>query len=138
MSHSEKLTGVSMNLISLTPLDLSLAAILVLILAVTGQRLGLGLGYQLVIAATRSAVQLTLLGLVLKILFLAPYKSSISRWICPELLGRLDIAIKKARRRIRNIARPLANPKASRRSPSSIARRQHGCSLHMAGAVSAP
>jgi putative ABC transport system permease protein len=57
------------NLISLTPLDLSLAAILVLILAVTGQRMGLGIGHQLVIAATRSAVQLTLLGLVLKLLF---------------------------------------------------------------------
>ena len=58
-----------MSLISLSPLDLSLAALLVLALAGLTTRLQLGMGRSLVVAAARSAVQLMLLGLVLKTLF---------------------------------------------------------------------
>ena len=58
-----------MELISLTPLDLSVAALLVLGLAVISWRMRLGVERRLLVAASRSVIQLTLLGLVLKTLF---------------------------------------------------------------------
>ena len=58
-----------MNVIVLTPFDLSLAAILVLLLAVFSILLKLDLATQIVIAAVRTVVQLLLIGLVLKTLF---------------------------------------------------------------------
>ena len=58
-----------MTLISLSPWDLALAACLVLLLAFTSWRLHLGVERRLLISAARSAVQLILLGFVLKILF---------------------------------------------------------------------
>ncbi len=58
-----------MSLIQLTPLDLALAALLVLALAALSGPLGLGLGKRLLVAALRTTVQLTLVGLVLKALF---------------------------------------------------------------------
>lgn len=58
-----------MNLISLSTFDLSLAALLVLGLAITTTLLGLGLGRQLLIAGLRTTVQLLLVGLILKFLF---------------------------------------------------------------------
>jgi putative ABC transport system permease protein len=59
-----------MKLISLTPFDLALASLLVLALALLSLRLSLGIGRRLLIAALRTAVQLSLLGLVLKYLFM--------------------------------------------------------------------
>ncbi|MBL1276405.1 MAG: iron export ABC transporter permease subunit FetB [Ectothiorhodospiraceae bacterium] len=56
-------------MISLSALDLSLAALLVLALAALSWRMQLGLGAQLLIAAARTVVQLLLIGLVLKTLF---------------------------------------------------------------------
>ncbi len=58
-----------MNLISLTPLDLSLAASLVLMLALMSGYLELGLGRRLIVAGIRAGIQLILIGLVLKALF---------------------------------------------------------------------
>ncbi len=58
-----------MTLIQLTPLDLGLAALLVLALAGLSRPLELGLGKRLLVAALRTTVQLTLVGLVLKALF---------------------------------------------------------------------
>ncbi|MET0064331.1 MAG: iron export ABC transporter permease subunit FetB [Candidatus Thiodiazotropha endolucinida] len=58
-----------MTLIELTPLDLALSAILVVVLALLSLRLSLGIERQLLIAALRTVVQLILLGLVLKFLF---------------------------------------------------------------------
>ena len=58
-----------MDLIELTPLDLSIAALLVLGLAGISWRMRLGVERRLLIAASRSVIQLTLLGLVLKTLF---------------------------------------------------------------------
>lgn len=58
-----------MNLILLGPLDLALAAVLVLLLAVMSWRLRLGVEGRVLIAAARSTVQLVLLGLVLEVLF---------------------------------------------------------------------
>jgi putative ABC transport system permease protein len=58
-----------MDLIILSPLDLVLAAALVLGLAALSLRLGLGVERRLLIAAVRSTLQLGLIGLVLKTLF---------------------------------------------------------------------
>jgi len=56
-------------MIMLSAMDLSLAAGLVLALAVLSWRMQLGLSGQLLIAGTRTVVQLLLIGLVLKALF---------------------------------------------------------------------
>ncbi len=58
-----------MQIISLTPLDLSIAALLVMSLAVLSFFLRLGIGKRLLIAAARTALQLTLVGFILKPLF---------------------------------------------------------------------
>ncbi|EIC20367.1 ABC transporter permease [Thiorhodovibrio frisius] len=58
-----------MNLILLSPWDLSLAALLVLLLAGLSWRLHLGVEKRVLIAAARSTVQLMLVGLVLGSLF---------------------------------------------------------------------
>jgi putative ABC transport system permease protein len=58
-----------MNMISLTPMDLSLAAVLVLAMAGLTIPIKVGLGKQILIAACRAAVQLMILGLVLRFLF---------------------------------------------------------------------
>lgn len=58
-----------MELIALSPWDLTLAAGLILLLALMSWRLHLGVERRMLIAAARSTVQLVLLGLVLGILF---------------------------------------------------------------------
>ncbi|EXJ17085.1 ABC transporter permease [Imhoffiella purpurea] len=58
-----------MGMIHLTPWDLALAALLVLLLALMSWRLHLGVERRILIAAARSTVQLMLVGLVLKVLF---------------------------------------------------------------------
>ena len=60
-----------MNVISLSPVDLSIAAALVLIVALLQWKMRLGNVTSLLIAATRTVVQLMLLGLVLKYVFAA-------------------------------------------------------------------
>jgi putative ABC transport system permease protein len=57
------------ELIILTPWDLAIAALLVLALAAVSWRMHLGVEQRLLVAASRSVIQLTLLGLVLKTLF---------------------------------------------------------------------
>ena len=56
-------------MITLSYLDLSIAALLVLLLAALSLRMRTGVSRQLLVAATRTAVQLSLIGLVLKALF---------------------------------------------------------------------
>ncbi len=58
-----------MELIHLTPLDLSVAALMVLGLAALSRRLDLGVERRLLIAAGRSVLQLVLIGYLLKIIF---------------------------------------------------------------------
>ncbi|HEB95579.1 MAG TPA: iron export ABC transporter permease subunit FetB [Sedimenticola thiotaurini] len=58
-----------MELIRLTPLDLAIAAALILALAALSWQLHLGVGKRLLVSAARSLVQLTLLGLLLKLIF---------------------------------------------------------------------
>jgi len=65
-----------MNYISLTPLDLAIAACLVIALAATSFYLKLTIGKQLLIVAIRATIQLLLIGLVLKTLF-----SSSNLWL---------------------------------------------------------
>ena len=56
-------------MITLTPLDLALASLLVFVLAFTSFRMRLSLERTLIIAAIRTTVQLLLIGMVLKVLF---------------------------------------------------------------------
>lgn len=63
------MTGV----IALTPLDLSLAALLVVALALLSFRMKLGLTRQIAVAALRTTCQLLLVGVVLKALFAHAY-----------------------------------------------------------------
>jgi putative ABC transport system permease protein len=56
-------------MITLTLADLVIAALLVGLLALLSMRLKTGISQQLVIAALRTAIQLSLIGLVLKVLF---------------------------------------------------------------------
>ena len=56
-------------MITLSNTDLAIAALLVLALALLSMRLKAGISRQLLIAAARTAIQLTLIGLVLKTLF---------------------------------------------------------------------
>lgn len=56
-------------MITLTLADLVIAALLVVLLALLSMRLKTGISQQLVIAALRTAIQLSLIGLVLKVLF---------------------------------------------------------------------
>lgn len=58
-----------MSLIILTPFDLAITSALILLMAFLSWHLHLGVGRQFLIAALRSAVQLILLGYVLKIIF---------------------------------------------------------------------
>ncbi len=58
-----------MHLIHLTPLDLGLAALLVLALALFSARLHLDVARPLLVAALRTTIQLLLVGLVLKAVF---------------------------------------------------------------------
>ena len=71
-----------MHVITLTPSGLAIAAALVLLLALLSWQLQLGIGRRMLVAAARSAVQLTLLGLVLETLF---------RQTSPWLLGGLTL-----------------------------------------------
>ena len=74
-------------MITLSVFDLSLAAILVVALAFTSMRIYPGLAQQLLIAALRTAIQLTLIGLVLKSLF----ENATLLWVA--LLSILMLAI---------------------------------------------
>ncbi len=58
-----------MNLIQLSPVDLALAALVVLSMAALTQSLGLRLARPIIVAALRTTAQLLLVGLVLKALF---------------------------------------------------------------------
>jgi len=58
-----------MNVIALSAVDLSLAALLILALAGLSRHLRLGVERQLLLSAARSTIQLLLIGLVLKVLF---------------------------------------------------------------------
>ncbi len=76
-----------MELIRLSALGLSVAALLVLLLAFISWRLRLGVEKRLLIAALRSVIQLLLLGMVLKTLF--SQADLLYIWPSPILIPRL-------------------------------------------------
>ncbi len=75
-------------LVSLSPFDLALAAILVVAVGAVSIAMGLGLARQLSIAAVRTVVQLLLVGLVLRWLF----TSAAPWWLLPVSLVMLIVA----------------------------------------------
>ncbi|QTA90238.1 ABC transporter permease [Desulfonema magnum] len=58
-----------MNIISLTPSDLSIAALLIVALSFLSIRMNLGMTRQIIVAGLRTTIQLLLIGFVLKTLF---------------------------------------------------------------------
>lgn len=58
-----------MNVIALSPLDLSIAGTLVALLALLSIRMRIGLARQILVAALRTTIQLLLIGMVLKSIF---------------------------------------------------------------------
>jgi putative ABC transport system permease protein len=73
---------------TLSPLDLSLAAVLILALAALSLLMGLGLVRSLIVAAVRTVIQLLLIGLVLK----AVFAQSDPLWIAVIALTMLLVA----------------------------------------------
>lgn len=90
-----------MNPIRLSPLDLAIAALLVLALAAISRRLRLGVGSGLLVAAGRMTLQLLLIGLVLKALFAARawYWVALMAAVMVSVAGREILA--RQQRRIR-------------------------------------
>ena len=88
-----------MNFISLGPLDVALAAILLVLNAVLSVVLRLGLARQMLVAATRMVVQLTLMGLVLKVLFdlASPLFTTLTALIMVLFAGR-EVMARQTRR----------------------------------------
>jgi putative ABC transport system permease protein len=78
-----------MNFITLGAVDLALASVLVIINGGLSLALGLGLERQLLIAATRMVIQLSLMGLVLKALFalVSPFWTAVAALIMVLFAG---------------------------------------------------
>lgn len=75
-------------LISLDAIDLSLAAVMVLLLAILSWRMHLNISSQLMVAALRTAVQLSLIGLVLKSIF----ENADIKWVILISIVMLSVA----------------------------------------------
>jgi putative ABC transport system permease protein len=88
-----------MNYIALSYVDLGLAALLLLANALLSVILRLGLGRQIVVAAVRMVVQLTLIGLVLKALFamVSPLWTALAALVMVLFAGR-EAAARQTRR----------------------------------------
>jgi putative ABC transport system permease protein len=87
------------NFIALGPLDVALAAVLLVLNAIISMVLRLGLGRQMLVAASRMVVQLTLMGLVLKVLFdlASPLFTSLTALIMVLFAGR-EVMARQTRR----------------------------------------
>jgi len=92
-----------MNMITLSALDLALAAILVLSVALISWRLRLGNGRQILLAATRTTLQLLLIGLVLKALFAASHPGWVALMALVMLLAAGREVMARQRRRFSGI-----------------------------------
>lgn len=77
-----------MNVIALSPWDLSIAAALVVALAALTARIGMGLSRSLLISGARTVIQLLLIGLVLKTLF----ENAQLYWVAGLALIMLSVA----------------------------------------------
>ncbi|AFL74801.1 ABC transporter permease [Thiocystis violascens] len=92
-----------MTLIHLTPWDLALASVLVLLLAAMSWQLRLGVERRVLIAATRSAVQLMLVGFVLKFLFAQTSLPLISLMMLVMLMAAGFEVMQRQKRRYRGL-----------------------------------
>lgn len=81
-----------MTLISLSPGDLAIASILILLLGILSWRMRLGIERDLYISAARTVVQLMLVGLVLAVIFERAHLG----WIAPIALIMLAVAGREA------------------------------------------
>ncbi len=90
-----------MSVISLSPGDLGICAGLVLALAGLSHRLRLGLGRRLLVAGLRSAVQLGLLGMILKFLFSQVHPGLIAALALVMLLVAGYEVVARQQRRLR-------------------------------------
>ena len=88
-----------MDMIRLSPLDLSLAALLVLSVALVSWRLQLGNSRQIVLAAARTTIQLLLIGLVLKALFASSHPAWVALMALVMLLAAGKEVMSRQRRR---------------------------------------
>lgn len=88
-----------MTIVALSPFDLSLAAGLVLVLALLSRLMRLGLERQLAVAALRTTVQLLLIGLVLKSLFSHVHLGWVALIACVMLLAAGREVIGRQKRR---------------------------------------
>ena len=84
-----------METISLTPLDLAIAATLIVLLALLSMRLKLGISSTVLVAGLRTAVQLLLVGMILKWLF----ESAAPAWLLLAAGVMLVAAGREVRRR---------------------------------------
>ena len=91
-----------MNFISLSPIDVGISALLLIINALLSIALRLGLAKQMIIAATRMVIQLLLVGLVLKALFdlASPLFTSVMALIMILFSGREGIGRASCRERV--------------------------------------
>lgn len=87
----------------LSPLDLSLAACLVLLFGLCSWRLQLGLGRMLAISAVRTVVQLLLIGHVLRLLFAHAELRYVALISLVMLVAAGREAVARQRRRIRGV-----------------------------------
>ncbi|MEN8169416.1 MAG: iron export ABC transporter permease subunit FetB [Pseudomonadota bacterium] len=88
-----------MNFILLTPLDLALASLLVVVLSLLSFRLALGISRKLLLAALRTTVQLLLIGLVLKLLFANAHPAWVGLLSVVMLLAAGRIVMERQERR---------------------------------------
>jgi putative ABC transport system permease protein len=93
--------GQSVGLVLLSPLDLGLASLLVLLLAAMSWRLRLGVERRVLIAAARSTVQLMLVGLVLKVLFEQTHPGLVGAMALVMLLAAGFEVLHRQKRRFR-------------------------------------
>jgi len=88
-----------MDVLSLSAFDLSLAAILLLMLAVTSFRIGLGLEKRIVISGIRMTLQLLLIGMVLQFLFAnASFSLVFFLSICMLLIAGYEVWARQKRK----------------------------------------
>jgi putative ABC transport system permease protein len=88
-----------MTIVPLTPVDLAMAAGLIIMLALLSWRMRLGLARQLLVAGLRTTVQLLLIGMILKALFANAHPGWMSLMAAIMLLAAAREVIGRQKRR---------------------------------------
>jgi putative ABC transport system permease protein len=88
-----------MHMVLLTTSDLAIAAALVLILALLSWYMRTGVSQQLLVAAVRTAVQLSLIGLILKVLFAHSHPALVALLsLCMLLIAGREVMVRQEHR----------------------------------------